>query len=71
MVKNFIPGNLHRILLGVSTKNNSMGGGHVTHIPENEMRTNFWKKDYREANYLEGQEIYGKILIWICKERDW
>jgi hypothetical protein len=45
--------------------------GHVAHIPENEMHTNFWKEDYREENHLEDQNIYGKILIWICKERDW
>jgi hypothetical protein len=43
----------------------------VAHIQENEMLHNFWKEDYKERENMENLEIYGKILIWICKERDW
>jgi hypothetical protein len=43
----------------------------VAHIPENEMLNNFWKIDYKEREHMENLGILGKILIWICKERDW
>ena len=43
----------------------------VACVPENDKLNNFWKEDCKERDHMEKLEIYGKILIWIFKEREW
>jgi hypothetical protein len=36
--------------------------GRVAGITEKEMRTEFWKENYKERAHLVGLDTYGKIL---------
>lgn len=44
--------------------------GRVAGITEKEMRTEFWKENYKERAHLVGLDTYGKILTLTWQELD-